>query len=109
MGGGGGNAVNRMIESAMDSVEFISINTDSQALNASKATYKLHIGGKLTKGKGAGGFPEKGQKAAEKAGTNCGSHQGCRYGFYHSRHGRRYRTETAPIVAEIAHEMGISP
>lgn len=58
VGGGGGNAVDRMVQSGMKSVEFISINTDNQALLRSQATYKLHIGDKLTRGKGAGGNPE---------------------------------------------------
>ena len=61
VGGGGGNAVNRMVSSGMKSVEFISVNTDSQALKFSQASYKIHIGDKLTKGKGAGGSPDKGQ------------------------------------------------
>lgn len=67
VGGGGGNAINRMVQSGMRSVEFISINTDNQALIRSQATYKLHIGDKLTRGKGAGGNPEKGQRAAEES------------------------------------------
>lgn len=67
VGGGGGNAINRMVQSGMKSVEFISINTDNQALLRSHATYKLHIGDKLTRGKGAGGNPEKGQRAAEES------------------------------------------
>ena len=55
VGGGGGNAVNRMIDSGMNGVEFISVNTDAQALKASKASQKIIIGDKLTKGRGAGG------------------------------------------------------
>ena len=55
VGGGGGNAVNRMIQSGMSSVEFISVNTDNQSLRFSNASYKLHIGDKLTRGQGAGG------------------------------------------------------
>ena len=65
VGGGGGNAVDHMCNSGMSSVEFVSVNTDIQALRFSSATYKLHIGDKLTRGMGAGGDPEKGQKAAE--------------------------------------------
>ena len=60
VGGGGGNAVNRMIQSGMSSVEFISVNTDNQSLRFSNASYKLHIGDKLTRGQGAGGDPVKG-------------------------------------------------
>ena len=58
VGGGGGNAVNRMIASGMQSVEFISLNTDSQVLSSSNATQKIQIGVKSTRGKGAGGPPE---------------------------------------------------
>ena len=67
VGGGGGNAVNRMIQSGMSSVEFISVNTDNQSLRFSNASYKLHIGDKLTRGQGAGGDPVKGEKAAEES------------------------------------------
>ena len=67
VGGGGGNAINRMIGSGFDGVEFISINTDSQALISSQADRKLQIGEKLTKGLGAGGNPVVGQKAAEES------------------------------------------
>ena len=108
VGGGGGNAVNRMIDSSMDSVEFISINTDSQALNISKATFKLHIGGKMTKGKGAGGFPEKGQKAAEENREEIAAAiKDADMVFITAGMGGGTGTGAAPIVAEIAHEMGI--
>ena len=65
VGGGGNNAVNRMIDHGMNNVEFISINTDGQALNLSKAESKIQIGEKLTRGLGAGANPEIGKKAAE--------------------------------------------
>ena len=108
VGGGGGNAVNRMIDAAMDSVEFISVNTDSQALNVSKATYKLHIGAKQTKGKGAGGFPERGQKAAEENREEiAASLRDADMVFITAGMGGGTGTGAAPIVAEIAHEMGI--
>jgi len=108
VGGGGGNAVNRMIESSMESVEFISINTDNQALNNSKASYKLHIGSKLTKGKGAGGFPEKGQKAAEENREEIAAAiRDADMVFITAGMGGGTGTGAAPIVAEIAHEMGI--
>ncbi|MDR2909017.1 MAG: cell division protein FtsZ [Oscillospiraceae bacterium] len=108
VGGGGGNAVNRMIDSQMESVEFISINTDSQALNSSKATYKLHVGNKHTKGKGAGGFPEKGQKAAEENREEiAASLKDADMVFITAGMGGGTGTGAAPIVAEIAHEMGI--
>src|SRR5512145_1558389 len=66
IGGGGGNAVNRMIEERLQGVEFISVNTDAQALSASKSDLKLQIGKKLTKGLGAGARPEIGRQAIEE-------------------------------------------
>ena len=67
VGGGGNNAVNRMIEHGVQGVDFIAVNTDAQALEHSKAQYKLQIGGKLTRGLGAGANPEVGKKAAEES------------------------------------------
>lgn len=67
VGGGGSNAVNRMIENGVQGVEFIAVNTDAQALNLSKAETKLQIGEKLTRGLGAGANPEVGKKAAEES------------------------------------------
>jgi cell division protein FtsZ len=67
VGGGGGNAVNRMIDEGLGGVEFIAINTDSQALLMSKARTRVRIGDKLTRGLGAGGNPEIGRKAAEES------------------------------------------
>ena len=69
VGGGGNNAVNRMIDHG-EGVEFIAVNTDSQALNLSKAEIKLQIGEKLTRGLGAGANPEVGKKAAEEKAVN---------------------------------------
>ncbi|MBP9201970.1 MAG: cell division protein FtsZ, partial [Gemmatimonadales bacterium] len=66
VGGGGGNAVNRMIEEQLRGVEFISVNTDSQALTSSRADVKLQIGRKLTRGLGAGARPEIGRQAIEE-------------------------------------------
>ena len=66
-GGGGSNAVNRMIMEGLKDVEFIAINTDKQALMLSHATHKIQIGDKLTKGLGAGADPEIGKKAAEES------------------------------------------
>src|SRR5262245_46317811 len=66
VGGGGGNAVNRMIEERLQGVEFISVNTDSQALGASKSDIKVQIGKKLTRGLGAGARPEIGRQAIEE-------------------------------------------
>lgn len=67
VGGGGNNAVNRMIEHGVQGVEFIAVNTDAQALNLSTAEVKLQIGGKLTRGLGAGANPEVGKKLPKKA------------------------------------------
>ncbi|MBC7335093.1 MAG: cell division protein FtsZ, partial [Clostridia bacterium] len=67
VGGGGSNAVNRMIAAGLQGVEFIAINTDLQALHLSKADVKLQIGAKLTKGLGAGANPEIGRRAAEES------------------------------------------
>ena len=108
VGGGGGNAVNRMIDSSLGSVDFISINTDRQALNHSKASFKLHIGDKLTKGKGAGGRPEKGQKAAEESREEIAAAiKDADMVFITAGMGGGTGTGAAPIVAEIAHEMEI--
>ncbi len=91
VGGGGGNAVNRMVRSGVQGVEFISVNTDHQALYLSQATQKIQIGDKLTRGMGAGSNPEKGQRAADH-----GRSQGYGYGVYCCRNGRwhRYRRRT---------------
>ena len=67
VGGGGGNAVNRMVRSGVQGVEFISVNTDRQVLNHSQATHKIQIGEKTTHGQGAGAHPEVGQRAAEES------------------------------------------
>lgn len=66
VGGGGNNAVNRMIEHGVQGVDFIAVNTDAQALNLSKAETKMQIGGKLTRGLGAGANPEVGKKLQKK-------------------------------------------
>ena len=67
VGGGGSNAVNRMIENGVKGVEFITVNTDAQALHLAKSEHKLQIGDKLTRGLGAGANPEVGKKAAEES------------------------------------------
>src|SRR5690242_16105259 len=67
VGGGGNNAVNRMIEDGVQGVEFIAVNTDAQALKLSKAEIKMQIGGSLTRGLGAGANPEVGRKAVEES------------------------------------------
>src|SRR3989442_1519620 len=66
VGGAGGNAINRMIQEGLLGVEFIAINTDAQALQLSKASHRIQVGGKLTKGLGSGGNPEMGRRALEE-------------------------------------------
>ena len=108
VGGGGGNAVNRMINDGMKGVEFISVNTDRQALNRSVATQKIQIGDKLTQGRGAGGFPEKGQKAAEESRETIASAlKGTQMVFIAAGMGGGTGTGAAPGVAEVAKEQGI--
>lgn len=108
VGGGGGNAVDRMITGGMKSVEFVSINTDAQVLRNSKATYKMQIGTKLTKGLGAGGKPEQGAMAAEESREEIASIlKGSQMIFITAGMGGGTGTGAAPIVAEVAREMGI--
>ncbi|MDD3838968.1 MAG: cell division protein FtsZ [Clostridia bacterium] len=107
VGGGGSNAVNRMIESALHGVEFIAINTDKQALFLSKANQKIQIGDKITKGLGAGANPDIGQKAAEESREEI--HQaldGADMVFITAGMGGGTGTGAAPIVAELAKEIG---
>ena len=92
IGGGGVNAVNRMIEVGLKGVEFIAVNTDAQALLMSDADVKLDIGRELTRGLGAGADPEVGRQAAEDhARGDRGGPQGRRHGVRHRRRGRRHR------------------
>lgn len=108
VGGGGNNAVNRMIEAGMKGVEFIAVNTDKQALMNSKAEQKLQIGEKLTKGLGAGANPEVGSKAAEESRDDIAKLlKGADMVFVTSGMGGGTGTGAAPVVAEIAREMGI--
>lgn len=108
IGGGGGNAVNRMVESDMKYVEFIAINTDSQILLSSKADEKLSIGTRTTKGDGAGGNPEIGQNAAEESREEIAAMlQGAQMLFITAGMGGGTGTGAAPVVAQIAREMGI--
>jgi cell division protein FtsZ len=107
VGGGGGNAVNRMIASNLIGVEFWSINTDSQALAQSSATKQLQVGQKLTRGLGAGGNPAIGQKAAEESRDEVAAAlAGADLVFITCGMGGGTGTGAAPIVAEIAKEMG---
>jgi len=108
VGGGGNNAVNRMITAGLKGVEFISINTDKQALFLSKANTKIQIGDKITKGLGAGANPEIGEKAAEESREEIGQAiKGADMVFVTAGMGGGTGTGAAPIVAQIAKEMGI--
>lgn len=108
VGGGGGNAVNRMVLSGMKGVEFISMNTDYQALATSHATYKLNIGARLTKGKGAGGQADVGQRSAEESRDEITALlKGADMVFVTAGMGGGTGTGAAPVVAEIARGMDI--
>lgn len=108
VGGGGNNAVNRMIEAQLKGVEFIAINTDKQALFTSKAEHKIQIGEKLTRGLGAGANPEIGKKAAEETKEDIAQVlQGADMVFVTAGMGGGTGTGAAPVVAQIAKEMGI--
>ncbi|MEG2014287.1 MAG: cell division protein FtsZ [Clostridia bacterium] len=108
VGGGGNNAVNRMILSGIKSATFLAINTDRQALYLSQATEKLQIGAKLTKGLGAGADPEIGKQAAEESYDAIkDAIVGCDLVFITAGMGGGTGTGAAPIIASIAKEMGI--
>jgi cell division protein FtsZ len=107
VGGGGGNAVNRMINEGLGGVEFISINTDNQALMLSKAKTRVRIGDKLTRGLGAGGNPEIGHKAAEESADELYEVlRGADMVFIACGMGGGTGTGASPIVAQIAKELG---
>lgn len=107
VGGSGGNAVNRMIEAGLTNVEFITINTDLQALDGNKAGIKLQVGGRLTKGLGAGADPEVGRKAIEEDRDKVAEAlAGADMIFVTAGMGGGTGTGAAPIVAEIAKEQG---
>lgn len=108
VGGGGGNAVNRMLEYGLRGVEFIIMNTDQQVLFTSKATQKVQLGSKLTRGRGAGGDPEIGQRSAEESKDEiAASLKGAQMAFITAGMGGGTGTGAAPVVAQIAKEMGI--
>ena len=108
VGGGGGNAVNRMVENGVQGVEFVSINTDMQALNYSQASTKIQIGEKLTKGQGAGANPEIGRKAAEESKDQIAAAlANTNMVFITAVMGGGTGTGAAPVVAQIARELGI--
>lgn len=107
VGGGGSNAVNRMIEGGLKKVDFIAVNTDIQALRLSQALVKLPIGSKLTGGLGAGGVPEVGEKAAQENQEDIGNAlRGSDMVFITAGMGGGTGTGAAPVVAQIARETG---
>jgi len=107
VGGGGGNAVNRMIEAGVDGVEFVAINTDAQMLINSNAPITLRIGDKLTKGLGAGGRPEVGERAAEESmETLAEVIRGADMVFITAGMGGGTGSGASPIVAKLARETG---
>ena len=108
VGGGGCNAVNRMIASGLKSASFVAANTDKQALMLSKATVQIQLGEKLTKGLGAGADPEIGRKAAEESRAQiCEKLRGVDLVFITAGMGGGTGTGAAPVIASIAREMGI--
>ena len=107
VGGGGNNAVNRMIEHGVKGVEFIAVNTDAQALNLSRSEVKLQIGAKLTRGLGAGANPEVGKKAAEESKEQIEEAlRGADMVFVTAGMGGGTGTGAAPVIAQIAREIG---
>ncbi|OLN22859.1 cell division protein FtsZ [Domibacillus antri] len=107
VGGGGNNAVNRMIEHGVQGVDFIAVNTDAQALNLSKAEVKMQIGSKLTRGLGAGANPEVGKKAAEESKEQIEEVlKGADMVFVTAGMGGGTGTGAAPVIAQIAKDLG---
>ena len=108
VGGGGNNVVNRMVETGVKGVEFIAVNTDKQALAVSGANHKIQIGEKLTEGQGAGANPEVGRQSAEESRTQISKAlEGTDMVFITAGMGGGTGTGAAPVVAQIAREMGI--
>jgi len=108
VGGAGTNAVNRMVESGLRGVDFIAVNTDKQALTLSKAETKIQIGEKVTKGLGAGAKPQIGQQAAEESREEIAQVvKGADLVFVTCGMGGGTGTGAAPVIAEIARNMGI--
>ena len=108
VGGGGGNAVNRMVSDGLQGVEFIAMNTDQQALAKNHASVKVQLGSKLTKGRGAGADPEIGQRAAEESKDEIANAlKGSQMVFITAGMGGGTGTGAAPVVAEVAHDLGI--
>lgn len=107
VGGGGGNAVNNMISSAMQGVTFITANTDMQALKHSKAEFKIQLGDKLTRGLGAGANPDMGRDAALESQAHIRDMLGdCDMVFITAGMGGGTGTGAAPVIAQVAKDMG---
>src|SRR3990172_9158240 len=107
VGGGGSNAVNRMIQADVRGIEYIAMNTDAQALGRAAATRRIHIGEKLTKGLGAGGNPAIGGKAAEESSEDLyEALKDADMVFITAGMGGGTGTGAAPVVAQIAQELG---
>ena len=105
-GGGGTNAVNRMVDAGLNGVDFIAVNTDRQALNTSKADKRLQIGEKLTKGLGAGAVPDIGKRAAEESREEISQLlKGADLVFVTAGMGGGTGTGAAPVIAEVAREL----
>lgn len=108
VGGGGGNAINRMVSTDVKNVEFIAVNTDEHVLQFSKADKKIQIGEKITRGKGAGSMPQIGQQAAEESKEEIAALlKDTDMVFVTAGMGGGTGTGAAPVVANIAKEMGI--
>jgi cell division protein FtsZ len=107
VGGGGTNAVNRMVDAGLKGVEFIAVNTDAQALLMCDADVKIHIGGKVTRGLGAGANPEVGRQAAEESRDELREAlKGADMVFVTAGKGGGTGTGAAPVIAELARELG---
>jgi cell division protein FtsZ len=107
VGGGGGNAVNRMVSANIPGVTFVAVNTDAQALATSEAEMRLRIGEKLTKGLGVGGDPTRGERAAEESRAELEELlNGAEMVFVAAGMGGGTGTGAAPVVAEVAREVG---
>lgn len=108
VGGGGGNAVNRMVSDGLQGVEFIAMNTDQQALAKNHAATKVQLGSKLTKGRGAGADPEIGQRAAEESKDEIANAlKGSQMVFITAGMGGGTGTGASPVIAKLAKEMGM--
>lgn len=108
VGGGGGNAINRMIDSGLKGVDFIALNTDGQALDRSNADFRIQLGPKLTRNLGAGGRPEIGEKAAEESRDDIASLvKDANMLFVTAGMGGGTGTGAAPVIAQIAKDEGI--